>query len=126
MKKIFLAFLVLFFLSGGSVWAEESPYAPKKFSPLRKLTNGVKDFVTSPINIPVQTSKIVNNNRNKVLGLFGGILEGTFRMVHQTVSGLVDIATFPIDPTCHDPQGSESVGLRAPTPIVAGPHNPRS
>jgi len=92
MNKIFSLTVAVFLLMSSVVSSEA--LASRACD---KLKTGIKELVTAPFAIATSTSEQVTKLDNKLLGLFAGIMEGSAKMTHQTISGVVNILTFPID-----------------------------
>ena len=64
--------------------------------PVEKLKNGVVEFVTSPVGFLTETSVLVDKSENKIFGFFAGLISGTDYLITHSISGMVDILTFPV------------------------------
>ena len=64
--------------------------------PILKLKTGVVDVLTSPLEIKNSAVDEIKASHYNPLGLAGGILKGSFYMVKKSVSGAMDIVTFPM------------------------------
>lgn len=62
----------------------------------QKLKKGLSDLITSPVGYFKHTSDRVSGSDDKLFGLFYGIAEGTDSLVGKSISGVVNILTFPI------------------------------
>ena len=92
MKKIFsLAVALVFFFS------MTAPLFAALPRPIEKLTNGVKNVITSPMELIDHTKKEVDSSKYKALGLIIGLVKAPFHMVKKAGKGIVDVATFPIE-----------------------------
>jgi putative exosortase-associated protein (TIGR04073 family) len=63
--------------------------------PVVKLSRGIVNVLTSPLEYIGQTA-IVGENNNGMVAFFGGFIRGTFFTVVRAVGGVYEIATFPI------------------------------
>jgi hypothetical protein len=61
-----------------------------------KLKKGLCDLLTSPAGFFTHTSERVSGSDDKLFGLFYGIAEGADSLVGKSISGVVNILTFPI------------------------------
>ncbi len=90
MKKIlalvFPMLLVVFLSNGVSA------------DPGKKLADGVVDVLSSPMEYGKSiNSKIDENEPNKIIGLFVGLIDGTGQTLNKLVGGFSKIMTFPFD-----------------------------
>lgn len=60
-----------------------------------KLASGVQDLVTAPVGLFTHTSDRVNTSDDKICALFFGLVEGVDTAVSKTITGFVNILTFP-------------------------------
>ncbi len=61
----------------------------------QKLKQGIKDLITAPLGFFTHTSDRVHDSDDKFLAVFYGLAEGTDTLVGNTISGVVNILTFP-------------------------------
>jgi len=71
-------------------------FAHAMMEPIVKLKNGVVELITSPIGFATETSALVDESQNKLFGFFAGLISGTDYLITHSISGLVDILTFPV------------------------------
>jgi len=94
MKKLFVFFLVSLFIltSAGSFAAEKGKYPP---GPIQKLERGFTNTVFGWTEIP---KRIVDKTKetDPIRGLLLGSFQGTCKAFARTVSGLSEVATFPV------------------------------
>lgn len=60
-----------------------------------KLASGVQDIITAPAGFFTHTSDRVNSSDDKICALFFGLVEGADTAVSKTITGVVNILTFP-------------------------------
>lgn len=63
--------------------------------PADKIKNGLYDIVTAPIGLFTYPSDRVNSSDEKLTALLFGVMEGTDSFLGKTISGVVNILTFP-------------------------------
>ncbi len=83
-------FLVLFFLV--NAFANRA-YADTM---LRKLSRGVTNIVTSPIELAVQPARVIVVEHQRTLAPTLGLFRGVYYTLGRITAGVYDIATFPI------------------------------
>ena len=64
---------------------------------MHKFQGGVKDIVTSPLQVSDNVKAETTNAKFLPFALVGGILKGTFYMAKQIVTGTLDVVTSPLD-----------------------------
>ena len=64
--------------------------------PIIKIRDGMKALLTSPLEIPKHTMDEVKASKYKPLGFVGGLIKGTGHTAKKSVTGAVDVATFPV------------------------------
>ncbi|MFH1208413.1 MAG: exosortase system-associated protein, TIGR04073 family [Candidatus Omnitrophota bacterium] len=64
-------------------------------NPASKLGRGFANVILSPGEYFVQTAKLMQTH-DPVTAYFGGILQGTCKMVERIGGGIYEIATFPV------------------------------
>lgn len=89
MKPI-LSILITIFLIGSSLPVFACSHGEQK------IKKGLGDLLTSPVGFFKHTSDRVSSSDDKLFGLFYGIAEGTDSFVGKSISGVVNILTFPI------------------------------
>ena len=92
MKRIFSFIAALTFL-----FSTTAPLFAALPRSIEKITHGVKDVVTSPMELIDHTKKEVDSSKYKALGLISGLVKSPFHMVKKAGKGIMDVATFPID-----------------------------
>lgn len=93
MKKFIIIVSLLCLISGKiSVYAEE-----KEYMPIDKLSRGLYNLLTFPLEIPVSVYK-TSVEKNPLIGLTYGFPLGVGRGIIRMFVSLVDITTFPIPP----------------------------
>ena len=88
MKKTALIICLMLMVTQGAAKA----YA---HDPVVKLSRGIVNVLTCPLEYIGQTA-IVSENNNAMVSLLGGLIRGTFYTVVRAVGGVYEIATFPI------------------------------
>jgi putative exosortase-associated protein (TIGR04073 family) len=98
MKTAFFTLAGFFMLAQG-LYAEEGLYAQEGLyvedNPASKLGRGITNVVLSPGEYVVQTAKLMETH-DPLTSYFGGILQGTCKMVERIGGGIYEIATFPV------------------------------
>jgi putative exosortase-associated protein (TIGR04073 family) len=64
--------------------------------PIDKLTKGVKDIISAPLELPKYAHKEVKDSTFKPKGLLMGLLKGTAHAIKKIGYGAVDVVTFPV------------------------------
>lgn len=94
MRKTILSIFVLTVLFGFT----QASFA---FDPVEKLGTGVKEFVTSPLEIGTNTARYSDAFEFTPMGVVAGLVEGTGQFMMKSFSGLFKIVTFPFEsPDC--------------------------
>jgi len=62
-----------------------------------KFVDGTMEVIKSPIVIYDHTKSEMDNADHKAYGFMKGLFEAPFHMVKKAGSGLLDVATFPIE-----------------------------
>ena len=93
MKKITALFIALAFAFTviGPALAGDLP------APVQKITDGTMEVLKSPMVLYTHTVDTMDVAEYKVFGLMKGLLESPFHFVQKAGSGVIDIATFPIE-----------------------------
>lgn len=63
--------------------------------PLMKLTRGVSNIVTSPLEYFVQFNELKKRHEEPATQFFGGLLYGTAFMGARIITGALEVLTFP-------------------------------
>ncbi len=99
LKKTIFFVLAGFFVFVQGLHAEEGIYAQEGLyvedNPASKLGRGITNVVLSPGEYFVQTAKLMETH-DPLTAYFGGILQGTCKMVERIGGGIYEIVTFPI------------------------------
>lgn len=84
-------------LSQGVAEAAEPPPPQPDYAQLvgRKLASGFSNMALGSAEIP-KNMIITTNQTNAVFGVTGGAIKGLLHTLGRTLSGMVDIVTFPI------------------------------
>ncbi len=64
--------------------------------PVEKVKRGVTTVISSPLELKKDVMSEVKKSHFKLFGLVGGVLKGTADMTKKTISGAIEIATFPM------------------------------
>lgn len=91
-KTIFFVLAGLLVLAQG-LHAGEPPYVED--NPASKLGRGITNVIFSPGEYIVQTAKLMETH-DPVTAYFGGVAQGTYRMLERIGGGIYEIVTFPI------------------------------
>jgi putative exosortase-associated protein (TIGR04073 family) len=77
--------------------AKDSPAQGRESSPAGlKAERGIKNILFGWTEIPKSVLQVTQEMKNPFLGVMGGMLKGISRAYPKTISGVVDVATFPI------------------------------
>ncbi len=77
----------------GSKYTQEGLYVED--NPASKLGRGFANVVLSPAEYVVQTAKLMQSH-DPLTAYFGGIFQGTCKMVERIGGGIYEIVTFPV------------------------------
>lgn len=92
MKKLLsVAFIFLFVISVIGL-----SYAETKCGPAEKAGRGAKNLLLGWTDIPLSVTEVTMDTKNAAVGLTAGLWQGFKKAFPRTISGLVDLATFPI------------------------------
>lgn len=98
-KRIIFFVLVGSFVLAQGLHAEEGLYAQEGLyvedNPASKLGRGITNVVLSPGEYFVQTAKLMETH-DPLTAYFGGVLQGTCKMVERIGGGIYEIVTFPV------------------------------
>ena len=99
MKKLFCAALITLLvlsLTGLSYAAEAGKAGDMASGAMNKAGRGLKNFLLGWTDIPKSICEVTMDTKNAALGLTVGLWDGFKKAFPRTVSGAVDLATFPI------------------------------
>lgn len=71
-------------------------YAETKGGPMEKAGRGAKNLLLGWTDIPLSVTEVTMDTKNAALGLSVGLWQGFKKAFPRTISGLVDLVTFPI------------------------------
>jgi putative exosortase-associated protein (TIGR04073 family) len=98
-KKTIFFILAGFFVLAQGLHAEGSKYTQEGLyvedNPASKLGRGFANVVLSPAEYVVQTAKLMQSH-DPLTAYFGGIFQGTCKMVERIGGGIYEIVTFPV------------------------------
>lgn len=125
MKKTFCAALIILLaisLTGLAYAAEACMGKDIACGAMEKAGRGLKNLCLGWTDIPLSVYNVTNDSKNAALGLTVGAWEGFKKAFPRTVSGLVDLVTFPIpdykkSPVKPDPL-TEHVAAKASVPAT--------
>lgn len=99
MKTIRMALIILLVLSISAIaYAATSDALQHK--PGMKAERGVKNILFGWTDIPKSIIQVTKDSKNPIWGLTAGTLKGVGKALPRTLSGIADVATFPI--STHD------------------------
>jgi len=75
------------------IYAQEGLY--REDNPASKLGRGITNVVLSPGEYFIQTQKLMETH-DPLTAYFGGVLQGTCKMIERIGGGVYEIATFPV------------------------------
>ena len=111
MKKLLsVAFIFLFVISVVGL-----SYAETKTGPMDKAGRGAKNLLLGWTDIPLSISEVTMDTKNAAIGLTAGAWQGFKKAFPRTISGLVDLATFPIPDYAKSPVSPEPLTEPATT-----------
>ncbi|MDP3791909.1 MAG: exosortase system-associated protein, TIGR04073 family [Candidatus Omnitrophota bacterium] len=98
MKKLFcVAIIILLAVSfSGLSYAAESASSDACKGAMNKAGRGLKNLLLGWTDIPLSIYQVTNESKNAALGLTAGAWDGFKKAFPRTISGAVDLATFPI------------------------------
>lgn len=125
MKKLFCAALIILLalsLTGLSYAAAAYSGKDMASGAMDKAGRGLKNLCLGWTDIPLSIYNVTNDTKNAALGLTVGFWDGFKKAFPRTVSGAVDLATFPIpdyekSPVKPDPL-TESASTKAGAPAT--------
>ena len=91
MGKIFIILLTISIIAVFST----ATFAAQKSPVETKIERGVKNVALGWTEIP-KSIKNTSNKSNIIVGLTAGTIKGVFQAVARTISGAVDVVTFPV------------------------------
>ena len=99
MKKAFSAALIILLVISltGLVYASETCKAKEMAcGAMEKAGRGLKNLCLGWTDIPLSIYNVTNDTKNPVIGLTAGTWDGFKKAFPRTISGAVDLVTFPI------------------------------
>lgn len=105
-RKLFAWFILFVFSSATLVLAEEEPTGNYFVDISSKLGRGAWNVFVSPIEIPCNMGNDVHENGWD--GMFTGLFKGATYFVGRALTGVAEIASFPIPSRAVIPQICES------------------
>jgi putative exosortase-associated protein (TIGR04073 family) len=99
MKKLFCAALIiLMVLSLTGLLYAEAACSGKDMAcgAMNKAGRGLKNLCLGWTDIPLSIYNVTNDSKNPVIGLTVGLWDGFKKAFPRTISGAVDLVTFPI------------------------------
>ncbi|MBI5124567.1 MAG: exosortase system-associated protein, TIGR04073 family [Candidatus Omnitrophica bacterium] len=97
MKKIFCAaIIILFAISVIGISYADTGCESKFSGPAKKAVRGGMNLLCGWTDIPRSIFEVTMDTKNAVLGLTVGAWQGFKKAFPRTISGAVDLATFPI------------------------------
>jgi putative exosortase-associated protein (TIGR04073 family) len=125
MKKLFCAAIIILLtisFAGLSYAAEACTGKDMACGAMNKAGRGLKNLCLGWTDIPLSIYNTTNDTKNAALGLTLGAWEGFKKAFPRTISGAVDLATFPIpdydkSPVRPDPL-TERAGAKASAPAT--------
>lgn len=123
MKKVLsVAIIFLFVVSVvGMSYADDKNCVA---GPMKKAERGAKNFFLGWTDIPLSISEVTMDTKNAALGLSVGLWQGFKKAFPRTISGAVDLVTFPIpdyekSPVKPDPLTEPATAKAAAAPAAA-------
>ena len=117
LKKLFCVVIIILFVIStvGALYAETA--CPKNVlcGPMKKAERGAKNLFLGWTDIPISVCETTMDTKNAALGLTTGLWQGFKKAFPRTISGIVDLVTFPIpdyekSPVKPDPLTESSKG----------------
>ena len=98
MKKLFCAAIIILFVIStvGALYAETAGTKDVLCGPMKKAERGAKNLLFGWTDIPVSVCETTMDTKNAALGLTAGLWQGFKKAFPRTISGIVDLVTFPI------------------------------
>lgn len=72
---------------------------PAQASSGERFMDGLKNFASAPLEIPKKTAYYAHETNYHPFGIAAGLAEGGTFMTIKMLKGLVQMLTFPVDPT---------------------------
>src|SRR3989338_707341 len=120
MKKLFCAVLIISLVLSLTGLSYADSGKDMASGAMDKAGRGLKNLCLGWTDIPLSIYNVTNDSKNAVLGLTVGFWDGFKKAFPRTISGAVDLATFPIpdyekSPVKPDPlTESATTGASAP------------
>lgn len=98
MKKLFcVAIIILLAISfSGLSYAAESSCGDACKGAMNKAGRGLKNLLLGWTDVPLSIYQVTNDTKNAGIGLTAGAWDGFKKAFPRTISGAVDLVTFPI------------------------------
>jgi len=98
LKKLFCAAIIILFVISvaGLSYAEGSGCKNVLSGPMSKAERGAKNLLLGWTDIPLSVCETTVETKNAALGLTAGLWQGFKKAFPRTISGAVDLVTFPI------------------------------
>lgn len=127
MKRTFsvaLIILMVLSLTGLSYAAETCKAKDMACGAMEKAGRGLKNLCLGWTDIPLSIYQTTTDSKNAALGLTVGAWDGFKKAFPRTISGLVDVVTFPIpdynkSPVKPDPLVEHETAAKASAPAAA-------
>lgn len=115
MKKLFCAAIIILFVMSfaGLSYAAESTCGDFCKGAMEKAGRGLKNLCLGWTDIPLSIYNTTNETKNAALGLTVGAWDGFKKAFPRTISGAVDLATFPIPDYSKSPVSPEPLTERS-------------
>jgi putative exosortase-associated protein (TIGR04073 family) len=96
-KSVCAALIILLVISlTGLAYAGECKAKDMACGAMEKAGRGLKNLCLGWTDIPMSIYQVTNDSKNPALGLTAGAWDGFKKAFPRTISGLVDVVTFPI------------------------------
>lgn len=99
MKKLFCAAIIILLVisvAGISYAAEACGAKDIACGAMNKAGRGLKNLCLGWTDIPLSIYQVTNDTKNAAIGLTAGLWQGFKKAFPRTISGAVDLVTFPI------------------------------
>lgn len=109
MKKLFCAAIIILMVMSftGLLYAADSTCGDACKGAMEKAGRGLKNLCLGWTDIPLSVYQVTTDTKNAAIGLTAGLWDGFKKAFPRTISGAVDLVTFPIPDYSKSPVSPE-------------------